>query len=237
MESESTTRTDTQMSAFQKVVAVFTSPGKAFASIDVKPQTIIPIVIICAISIAFVIIAGDVILNETITQQESKMQEQGMTAEQIDQALDMTRSFMKYTTPLFAIIMPIVIIAIVAGIFLFVGNVILGGKSNYKKVFSVTAWSWLILSASSILVLPLVLQKQTMNVSFSLATFMSDEAKTTFLYQLLQKVDIFFIAWIAVYSIGLAVIYKMETRKTAAAVTVVYVLYAVIASYVSNAFA
>ena len=119
---------------------------------------------------------------------------------------------------------------IVSAVYLFVGNVILGGKASFKKVLSVTSWSWLIFSLAGLVMLPLVLSQETMQISFSLATFMSDESKTTFLYKFLQKVEIFSIWWLAVYSIGLSVIYKMETKKMATAVAAVYLIYAVVGS-------
>jgi len=75
-----------------------------------------------------------------------------------------------------------------------------------------------------------------MQVSFSLAALMSDEARKTFLYQLLSKVDIFWIWWLAVYSIGLAVIYKMKTQKMATTVGTVYLIYAVVAAALSGLF-
>jgi fatty acid desaturase len=65
---------------------------------------------------------------------------------------------------------------------------------------------------------------------------MSDEARKTFLYQLLSKVDIFWIWWLAVYSIGLAVIYKMKTQKMAMAVAAVYLIYAVAAAALTALF-
>ncbi len=127
-------------------------------------------------------------------------------------------------------------LAIVSGVFLFVGNVILGGKTSFKKVLSVTAWSWLIFSLAGLVMLPLVLSQETMQISFSLATFMSDESKNTFLYLFLQKVEIFTIWWIAVYSIGLGIIYKMKTQKITIAVGIVYFIYAVVESAMGGMF-
>ena len=119
---------------------------------------------------------------------------------------------------------------------MFVGNVILGGKTSFKKVLSVTAWSWLIFSLAGLVMLPLVLSQETMQISFSLATFMSEESKNTFLYLFLQKIEVFTIWWIAVYSIGLGVIYKTKTQKMATAVGVVYFIYAVVASALGGMF-
>ena len=127
-------------------------------------------------------------------------------------------------------------LAIVSGVFLFVGNFILDGKTSFKKVLSVTAWSWLIFSLAGLVMLPLVLSQETMQISFSLATFMSEESKNTFLYLFLKKVEIFTIWLIAIYSIGLGVIYKAKTQKMAIAVGVVYLIYAVVGSALGGMF-
>lgn len=219
-----------QMSAFGRIIGVFTSPGKTFASIDARPTWLIPVILYSIVSLSFFYIAYDIILNETLTQQNEAMIDQGMDQEQIDTALERVEWGFKYFGAVSSMLFPFILLLIIAGIFLFVGNVILGGKSTYKKVLSVTAHSWLIFVVSAIVALPIVLSKETVNVSFSLAMLLSEEGKGTFFYQLLAKIDLFAIWFIAVYSIGLAVIYKMRTQKMAMAVVSVYAIYALIFS-------
>jgi len=225
-----------ELSIVQKIVGIFTAPAKAFASIDLSPSWIIPLTLILAVNLVFVYFANDIILEETLVQQEEAMVERGMDAEQIDAALTQVESWTPISVWVLSIIGPPIILAIVSGVFLFVGNVILGGKTSFKKVLSVTAWSWLIFSLAGLVMLPLVLSQETMQISFSLATFMSEESKNTFLYLFLQKIEVFTIWWIAVYSIGLGVIYKTKTQKMATAVGVVYFIYAVVASALGGMF-
>jgi len=225
-----------ELSIVQKIVGIFTAPAKAFASIDLSPSWIIPLTLILAVNLVFVYFANDIILEETLVQQEEAMMERGMDAEQIDAALTQVESWTPISVWVLSIIGPPIILAIVSGVFLFVGNVILGGKTSFKKVLSVTAWSWLIFSLAGLVMLPLVLSQETMQISFSLATFMSEESKNTFLYLFLQKIEVFTIWWIAVYSIGLGVIYKTKTQKMATAVGVVYFIYAVVASALGGMF-
>ena len=225
-----------ELSGFQKVIGVFTSPRKTFESVDLKPTWLLPMIILAVVNLGFIFTVQDILLNETLAQQEESMIERGMEAEQIDQALAATAAFMKFGTPAMAAIISVIMTLIVAGVFLFVGNVMLGGASTFKKVFAVTAHSWLVIGLSALIILPVILSKESMQVTFSLASLMSEESRTTFLYQLLAKIDIFWIAWIAVYSIGLAVIYKKETQKMATAVVAVYAVYAVGASVLTSLF-
>jgi len=217
-------------------VGIFTSPAKTFASIDLSPTWIVPLALVLAVNLVFVYFANNIILEETLVQQEEAMVERGMDPEKIDEAIAQVEKWTPISIWVFTIIGPPIMLAIVSGVFLFVGNVILGGKTSFKKVLSVTAWSWLIFSLAGLVMLPLVLSQETMQISFSLATFMSEESKNTFLYRFLQKIDIFTIWWIAVYSIGLGVIYKMKTQKITRAVGIVYFIYAVVASALGGMF-
>jgi hypothetical protein len=225
-----------EMGALQKIIGVFTSPTKTFQSLDRNPSWLLPIIIYMVVNLGFIFLAKDIIIQEELTRQENKMLEQGMDSEQMDQRLAIIEKSMQYTVPIFGLVFSGLFVLIVAGVFMFVGNVVLGGTSTFKKIFAITAYSFLILCVGALVTLPLVLARQSMQVSFSLAALMSDEARKTFLYQLLSKVDIFWIWWLAVYSIGLAVIYKMKTQKMAMAVAAVYLIYAVAAAALTALF-
>ncbi|MFQ5709301.1 MAG: Yip1 family protein [bacterium] len=225
-----------EMSAIEKIIGVFTSPGKTFQSIDQKPSWVLPVAVAVLVSVIFVFTTQSIIVNEAITKQQEKMEERGMDADQIDQSLAMMEKGMKFSVPAFSVLGPVLVILIVAGIFFFVGNVVLGGMAPYKKVLAVTAFSWLIFSLGSLIALPIVLSRESIEVSFSLATLMSEEAQQTFLYKFLSKLDVFSIWWVAVQSIGLAVIYKMKTQKMATAVVAVFLIYAVVGSALASMF-
>jgi hypothetical protein len=225
------------LSAVQRIFAVFTSPKRAFESVAQNPTWLLPLIIIVVTSVIFIVFAQQVIITEAIQKQETKLLEQGLDQEQIDRALAMAGTVMKITIPIMGVIAPPVLILLISAVLLFVGNVILGGSAKFKQVFAVTCHSWLIFTVSSLLLLPLVLARQTMDVTFSLALLMPDAEKTGFIYQLLSKVDLFWIWWIAVQSIGLAVIYKVRTQKIAITLTIIYAIYALVAAGLSSAFA
>ncbi|MCG8605274.1 YIP1 family protein [bacterium] len=210
-----------EVSTFGRIIGVFTSPGKTFSSIDVKPGWIVPVLVSVVVSVVFMSLAGDIVVKAQMETQIEGMEDQGMTAEQIEQAVTIGTYF-GYGM---SVVLPFLAVIVVSAVFMFVGNVILGGKTDFKKLMSVTAHSWLTLSLGALLTLPLVLSKQNAYVNFSLASLMDDKGASTFLYQLLFRVDVFAIWCIAVYAIGLGTIYKMKTQKMATAIVVVYLLY------------
>ncbi len=225
-----------ELSMLQKVLGVFTSPAEAFAGIVAKPSWLVPILLISAVNLLFVVTAMDVILNETLSTQEQVMLEKGLDQEQVDQAQATTERFIKYFSPLTAVVFPIVIILVIAALFRFVCNMKYAGEATYKQVFSVAAFSWMIYSLGQLLMLPIVLARESLLVTFSAAAVLPDDAKTTFLYQLLAKVDVFGIWWIAVFAIGLAVAYKVDSRKTTITVAIVYVVFALVAASLTTMF-
>jgi len=215
-----------ELSIVQKIVGVFTAPTKTFASVDLSPTWIVPFLITVAIGLLFIFLAGDIITNDSLDLQAEQMEKQGLTSEKIEERLEGVEKFMRYGMPVFAVLRPLVFILVISGVFMLVVSLILGGSTKFKKVFSVTNWSWLIQAVGGLLILPLVLAQETIFIPFSFATFLSEESRLTFLYAFLNELDIFNIAFVGVLSIGLAVIYKMETQKMVIAGFTVLVLWA-----------
>ncbi len=225
---------EASMSSVGRLIGVFTSPGRAFASIDARPGWILPMVLVVVVNLVFITTAGDIILSERLAQQEEAMLERGATQEQVDQAMEMGTKFGTVMAYVFSVVGPPIVITIIAAVFMFVGNVMLGGKATFSKIFSVTAHAWLIPALYALVLIPLILTKESTLVTLSLASLLDPEAQKTFLYKILSYVDVFYIWWVVVYGIGLGVIYRMRTQKTITAVAVVYGLYAVAASAIGS---
>jgi len=217
-----------QLNAVQRVFGVFFSPRKTFEDIDRKPDWVVPMVIVVVIAVLFTVIIMPIALPQQMEKQQAKMEERGMSQEEIDRAVEMGEKIGKIVGPIGAAIGSVVFLFAVAGIFMFVGNTILGGKTTFKKLLSVVCYSSLIGSLNSIILLPIILSKKTMEVHFSLAAFMSADASETFLYQLLKKIDLFACWQIVVAGIGVAAVYKFTTKKSITMVASLYIIYMII---------
>jgi hypothetical protein len=222
------TNSQQEMNVVQRVFGVFFSPRKTFEDIDRKPDWVVPMVIVVIIAVLFTIIIMPIALPQQMDKQREKFEERGMSDEEIERAMEMGGKFGRIIGPIGAAVGSVVYLLAIAGIFMFVGNTILGGKTTFKKLVSVVCYSSLIGSLNSIILLPMILSRKTMEVHFSLAAFMSADASETFLYQLLKKIDLFAFWQIVVAGIGVAVIYKFTTKKAIAMVASLYVLYMVI---------
>jgi len=122
----------------------------------------------------------------------------------------------------FAPVGALIVFAILAGVLFFVFNVLLGGDSTFRRVFSVYCYSNLIAIPAMIVKFPLIMMKKDIGVQTSLALLLSADSKDTFLYHTLSGFDIFNLWQVILVSIGMGVLYSYTTKK---AFTVVFVLW------------
>ncbi len=237
METETASTVETsaeEMNTLERMAGVFTSPGRVFASVAEKPNWVIPTLVVVAVSLVVFMLAGDIFLAEGLERQERIMLEQGRDPAEVEQALEMTEKFGRIFGYGAAVLTPFATVVVVAGVFLFIGNVIMGGKARYIQLLGVTAYSFLIVVLYRLVVLPIMLARETTKVTFSLAAFLPEDASRTFLYQLLTSVDVFYLWWAVVYAIGLGAVYKMRTQKMAGVVIGVYAVFAVVSAFVGS---
>lgn len=201
------------MSFVQRVINVFTNPGKAFTAVKSNPRWIPPAALVIVLGVVMTYLITPVIVQEQQEKTIAQLEERGMSQTQIDEALETSGKFMKYLMYPSALIGGLLVIVISAGIWLFASNTLLGGQANYKQMLEVAGLSSLISTVGMFIKVPIILAKQTMNVHFSLATFLPDSSKETFLYKFLVNTDLFNVWSIAVLCIGIAVVGGLKTKK------------------------
>jgi len=219
-----------EMGLIQRIIGIFTSPGQAFESIRTKPNWLVPTILIIAIALASVAVLSPVLKKEQMTRQQEMMEKRGMSQEQIDMAVEQGQKWMSYTLYPSVIIWTLISFLVGAAVWLFVSNTILGGQSAYKQMFAVTAYSSLIDVLGGLIKMPIMLSKETANVHFSIATFMSESAKDTFLYKLLSHFELFTIWSIIVLCIGIAVVGRFKVDKVWPWVAVIFLLWYAVTS-------
>ena len=216
------------MSVVQRMLNIFVAPRQAFESINRKPDFLVPFIIVLLVIVAFTFAIMPVVMPTQMEKQRAKMEERGMSEEQINQAMSIGQKTGTIIGPIAAGVSTAIILLVMAGLYMFTGNVMLGGQTTFKHVFSVVTYSALIGSLGQLLSLPIILSKKTAEVHFSLATFLSEDSVETILYQFLKKIDLFAVWGIIVTGIGLAVIYRFTTKKGVTISAIWYVLYMVI---------
>lgn len=220
----------------QRIIGVFFSPHSTFEDIDRKPDWVIPLIIVVAIVIGFTIVTMPITAPEQMEKQREQMLERGMDDDQIDQILATQEKVGKYLGPVMAAITTAIIFIIFAALFLFVGNIVLGGMTTLKKMFSVYLYSSLIGMLGMVLSVPLIIQKQTANVHFSLALLLPEEHSKTILYHTLKAFNVFSIWQFVVLAIGFAVIYKFSMKKAGITMGFMFLLTVIFSVVMSKIF-
>ena len=211
-----------------KAFNIFLDPKKTFHSLDNKPDWIMPLIVILIIAVTFTYLIMPIVMPIQMEKQAEKMAEQGMSAEQIETATATGEKIGKIVGPIAGGLSTFIMIMAIAALLLFIGNTMLGGKTTFKKIMSVITYTSLIDSLNSLIILPLILSKKIMEVHFSLATFLSNDASETILYQILKKFDLFAIWEVIVAGIGISIIYKFTTKKSITIVASLYIIYSII---------
>jgi len=215
MNTTSTT-TPEAMGILSRIINVFVNPQKTFQAVKVKPAWIVPALIFVVIMglFGYIQMTNPGLVQAAKDLAMQKMEGKNLTPEQIDAAMAMADKFRAFT-PIQNAIMPLLFFLFIgAGIWLFVGNTLLAGKATYGQMLGVTAYTLLVTGLGTLIKLPIVLAKGDLFVHFSLATFMPDSARETFLYKFLMSATDLFNLWtIALLSIGIAVVCDLKTSK------------------------
>ena len=119
---------------------------------------------------------------------------------------------------------------IIGGVLYAIFNALMGGTATFKQVMAVVAHSQIISALAFLVSTPINFAKQSMTGATNLAVLFPMLDESSFVARLLGMLDLFAIWWVAVLSIGLAVLYK---RKTGSVAMVLFGIYAVIALVVA----
>ncbi len=227
------------MSALQRVAGVFYQPQKVFNFLRHKPDILVPFLLAVIISILSSIVVYDIAINDRIQAIE---QDDRIPDERKDNIIDSMESSREGTKRvIYTFVVPplgsMVFLAFMGVVFLFVGNVILGGKAKYKQVLSAYSYAYLIsLIAGSLVKIPMIKSAGTLKIHTSLAAFLSQDSAKTVFYRLMDSFDIFTLWFLVVLGIGLAAIYKFPRNKGIAAVFGTWIVWVAITLALGSVF-
>lgn len=216
----------------ERLIGVFVSPASTMQDIAAHPSWVVPLIILMLSGA----LAGYFLKDAILQTQLEGMEKRNMTAEQIEQARPMMEKMMTYTAPLAPLVTTPIFYAIIAGVLMFVGNVILGGETKFSPLFAITCWSGMISVLGSIINVPIMAKKMVMESATSLSSLLPSEDNKTLLYHLFSQIDLFWLWWVAVLGFGVAAVYKFTTRKAMTMVFTLWAIYVVIAVAVKSIF-
>jgi hypothetical protein len=185
---------------------VFVNPGSLFAKIKESPRILVPYLVGFVFIFVFIWFISDLI---TRTQMEEIAKR---AAENPNIPTNMNPNIIKWSTIIVGPIAWALGPLIAALLALFWGNFIMAGKATFKQLLSVMLFGEIVYLVGGLILVPLMLAKDSMFVSFSLAALVPPDPQSL-LWLALSKVNLFLIWEIIVVGVGLSAIYSYPRNK------------------------
>ena len=221
-ESPRPTPLTSKKNVFERIAGVLFAPVDTFEDIVRKPDVLAPMLLLLAIGYVVTFVIMPIMdWDSIISAQTEQMHKQNpnMTNADIERATGMIKTFgkaMGYIGPMFGVIGWLVI----AGV-LFLAFRMFGGDGTYKQALSVTVYSWVPLTISSILLGIVAFSQHAFDptkaatIVKSNPAFLVEMKEHPVLFSLLSTIDLFTIATIVFLIIGFSVMSRFSRVKSA----------------------
>jgi hypothetical protein len=206
-----------------KIINIFTAPTKLFTSLKEKPEWLVPFIIVLVVVAATAVLTINMTKETVMAQQEEILRDQGMTEEQIEQAMQFAGG---PATMIIGAIGGAFITAIIMLLFAAIINLLIpvfGGIGAFKNIFSVVCFSALVKVPAGILRIILIAITKSPYVTTSLALFAPNLAKTSFGYQLLSGIDFFMVWEMILVSMGISITSGLKKKSAYILVFLVWI--------------
>jgi len=190
---------------------VFSGPSELFEELKSNPRVLIAFFVIIAVSLAFFTSIVDYIIEFQLSMPEAQERLQGI------EMTPQIRRIMEYQTigggTIILVLVPILVPIIAAALAMFWGNFVFAGQARFKQLLSVMCYGEIIIAAGKLIVLPMMLAKESFIVSLSPAVLAVSQGANSLAYVALSKLDLFIIWEIIVIGIGLSIVYNVPRNK------------------------
>lgn len=185
----------------RRILDTFVSPGELFAGFGERPPWVGPLLIATVVTVAVFALVPEEIFLEQIREQ-LRDAPRGAGAPDPETLLGFARvaalATAAFSAPITALL--------VAGVLTLIFRVFMGGTATFRRHLGVAAHASLIPALGALLTLPLWIATGNLQTRLSLALLTPFLQPDSFLYRLLQGLEVFTLWWIAVLALGAAVL-------------------------------
>jgi hypothetical protein len=211
-----------------RATGVIFSPRPTFEHIVEDPRWLgaLAVIVILMGATSFLFMSTEVGREAVLAKQLDSMEAFGVqiTAEleaEMERGLERAQYFSMFNGLFWVVIM-----LVAAGILFAVFNGVLGGNATFRQVFAVTVFSSFVTVLQQLFTMPIAYARGSLDSATNLSVFLPMLDDSSFVARLLGAIDVFWIWWLTVLAIGVAVLYR---RRTQPILTTFLVLYGVIA--------
>jgi Yip1 domain len=227
------------MSLLARCIGIITAPKPTFEAVVAHPKWL------GALAIVTIVVAVGVSLPLTTEGgQQSQLDNQVRAIEsfggQVDDrmygAMRESMRFAAVQTFFTILVAGPLMSTVIAGILFGVFTVLTGGQASFKQLFAVYVHSTIVTAVAQLFIGPLNYFRGSMSSATNLAVLMPMIDEQSFLGKLLGMIDLFWIWWLIVLSIGLGVLYKRRTQSVAYGLFGIYIVGIILVAAVMSYF-
>jgi hypothetical protein len=212
---------------------LYFAPGDALSAIHRKPAFWIPLAVMVALALVFTAVwTQNVDLEEFMrTQIEESGQGGSLTADQVDQAVEMQMRIVPIMSWVGAVLGSPILVLVSSAVFLFVFRFFFGSAVGFKESMAVTAHSFMTVSLlqTPLILLTLVLKGNwNLNpqevLSANLTLLLEKGEASAALWSLAGSLDLFSFWTIFLLAVGFGIASKRSTSSAAMGVLIPWVI-------------
>jgi hypothetical protein len=218
-------------SLIARFIGIITAPKDTYGSVVAHPKWL-GMLVLTSVMIAFFTalpLTTEAGRQAALDQQVTQMQSLGFTvSDQMYEQMEKGAPRMPYTTGISVLVVSPIFAVIIAGILFAVFNAAMGGEASFKQVFTVLAHAGSISALSAVFSGIINYFRGSMGSVANLGALLPMLSEKSFAGNLLGMVDLFFIWYIVVLAMGLAVLYRRRTQPIAISLLSVYAVIAIV---------
>ena len=213
-----------------RAIGILTSPRATFERVVADPRWLgILALSVCTTGVlAAGLMSTDFAQRALLDQQVRSMEAFGAPmTDEIYEQIESGARFAAYTTLGSTLIFVPIGLAILAGVLYGAGYGLLGARVSFRQVFAVVAHAGVVYALKAFFVTPLNYARESILQPATLAAFLPMLDEASFVFGLLNTIDVFHVWWVMILSIGLAVLWQRRTAPIAATLFVIYGVFVV----------
>ena len=222
-----------------RFIGIITAPRATFQSIAAHPTWLgmfaltVAITVLCTSGPMFTEWGQQAALDQQVRMMESF----GQTIDDAAYARMQTgMKFAKYTSGIAIVVFSPIMLLITSAIFYVIFSVAMGGTATFKQQIAVNVHAGVIPTLALLFATPLNYARGSLSSTTNFAVFFPMLDENSFLARVLGVIDLFWIWYVIVLAIGLAVLYKRRTQPVVIGLLSVYALIAVCVALIRGMF-
>ena len=214
----------------QRLIGMFSSPGKVFESLRARPVFLDMLLFFTLVGALSYLPIHSVIQREAVSQMVEQIEgNDNIPAEKQEEVIDQQRAFME--GPMF-MVSALVGSLLIAPLMLLLWGFLVwllyafgsGADLTFRQAFAAVTHLSVLFLAAGMIKIPLILAKGSAQVATSLALLSPDSNPRSVIYAFLNSFDIFTIAILAVMAMGMVRLARVSPAKSWTLVIILFLI-------------